>query len=177
MLITTGQPKLLRFLLLFSPIHKLILGYFLLVTTSWFPLVTPAALRITSCRFSAVRPMIQFLPARNMRRLNLHTSCNSNLYPSNRNGACWSAALPTVWRRVTACVLVIQCRTSADAYDDDDGVVLQTPEIKVSVKWGQCMRLWSFIGVCVFFYGMLVGWERFARTFFFHPKGRNAYTP
>jgi hypothetical protein len=24
---------------------------------------------------------------------------------------------------------------------------------------------------------MLIGWERFARTFFFHPKGRNAYTP
>ena len=156
MLITTGQRKLLRFLLLFSPIHKLILGYFLLVTTSWFPLVTPAALRITSCRFSAVLPVIQFLPARNMRRLNLHTSCNSNLYPSNRNGACWSAALPTVWRRVTACVLVIQCRTSADAFDDDDDVVLQTPEMKVSVKWGQSMRMWSFIGVCFFL--RYVGW-------------------
>ena len=177
MLITTGQRKLLRFLLLFSPIHKLILGYFLLVTTSWFPLVTPAALRITSCRFSAVLPVIQFLPARNMRRLNLHTSCNSNLYPSNRNGACWSAALPTVWRRVTACVLVIQCRTSADAFDDDDDDdVLQTPEMKVSVKWG---KVWEcgVLSECVFFYGMLVGWERFARTFFFHPKGRNAYTP
>jgi len=33
-LVTTGQPKLFQFLLLFSPIHKLILGYFLLVTTS-----------------------------------------------------------------------------------------------------------------------------------------------
>lgn len=149
MLITTGQPKLLRFLLLFSAIRKLIMDYFLLVTTSWFPLVTPAAPRITSCRFSAVRPVIQFLPARNMRRLNLHTSCNSNLYPSNRNGACWSAALPTVWRRVTACVLVIQCRTSADVYDDDY-VVLQMPAMKVSVKWGQSMRMWSFIRVCVF---------------------------
>jgi len=143
-LLTTDQPILLRVLLLFSP------GLFsacndIVISSGYSSSASDYLLPLFCCS-----PCDTISACRNMRKLNLHTSCNSNLFPSNRNGACWSAALPTVWRRVTACVLVIQCRTSADVYDDDDDVVLQTPEMKYSVKWGRSMRMWSFIGVWFF---------------------------